>query len=95
MPPELALPVPVTVSPPLDPVVLSTMPLAAPLAEMLWNVRSLAPIVVLATLSAVPVVETMLLFEPVTVTVPPFVALKPIAVVVSMSRPPENVTTAP
>ena len=54
-------PLPVTVSPPLVPVLLSTMPLAAPLAEMLWNVRSFAPMVVLATLSAVPVPELIVL----------------------------------
>ena len=55
--------------------------------EMLWNVRSAAPIVVLATLSAVPVVEVMVLPEPCTVTVPPPVALKPVPLVVVMSRP--------
>ena len=58
------------------PVLLSTMPLAAPLAEMLWKVRPLAPIVVLATLSAVPVVVVRVLPAPVTVTVPPPVAVK-------------------
>ena len=53
------------------------MPLTAPLAEMLWNVRSSAPMVVLATLSAVPVPDVMVLPAPCTVTVPPPVALKP------------------
>ena len=67
VPPELllALPAsPVIVSPPLDPVLLSTMPLTAPLAEMLWNVTSDAPMVVLAMLSAVPVPELMVLPVP-------------------------------
>ena len=44
------------------PVLLSTMPFGAPLAEMLWKVRSSAWIVVLATLSAVPVVVVSVLF---------------------------------
>ncbi len=48
-------------SPPLVPVVLSTMPLTAPLAAMLWNVTSAAPMVVLVMLSAVPVPELMVL----------------------------------
>ena len=75
-------------SPPLDPVLLSTMPLrSAPLAEMLWNVTSAAPMVVLAMLSAVPVPELMVLPAPCTVTVPPPVALKPVPEVVVMSRP--------
>ena len=45
---------PVTISPPLVPVLLRTMPLAAPLTAICWNVRSLAPIVVFWTLSPVP-----------------------------------------
>src|SRR5262249_43379351 len=46
VPPEPAVvPIPVTVRPPLDPVLLSTMPLTAPFAEMLWNVTLAAPIV--------------------------------------------------
>ncbi len=63
------------------------MPFTAPLAEMLWNVTLLAPIVVLATLSAVPVPELMVLPVPCTVTVPPPVARKPVPEVVVMSRP--------
>jgi hypothetical protein len=59
-------------------------------AEMLWNVSPLAPMVVLATFSAVALVELMLLPEPVTFTIPPPVATKPLPVVVSMSRPPRN-----
>ena len=50
LPPCTRLPSPVTVRPPLVPVLFSTMPLTAPFAEMLWKVKSLAPIVVLATL---------------------------------------------
>src|SRR5258706_16463810 len=63
-PPVPALPVPVTVRPAVAPVLLRTIPLAGPEpaevpvpAEMLLNVRPLAPILVLITLSAVPVVE--------------------------------------
>ena len=43
------------------PVVLTTMPLGAPLAEMLWNVTSAAPMVVWM-LRAVPVVVVIVLF---------------------------------
>ena len=66
-PPEWLLeapPSPVTVRPPLEPVLLRMMPLAAPFDEMLWNVRLLAPMVVWTTLSAVPLPELMLLPEP-------------------------------
>src|SRR5262245_33219326 len=82
------VPVPVTINPPLEPVVLSTMPLVAPLAEMSWNVTLLAPMLVLAMLRAVPVVEVMLLLEPMTLTVPPPVAEKPVPLVLSISSPP-------
>ena len=74
-------PLPVTVSPPSPPavpVLLSTMPLVAPPDEILRKFRSLAPIVVLATLSAVPVAVVIVLsgavptaFGSVTLTVPP------------------------
>ena len=47
-------PLPVTVRPAVAPVVLRTMPLAAPVAEIVRNVSPLAPMVVLATFSAVP-----------------------------------------
>ena len=84
-------PLPVTVSPPLVPVLFSTMPFAAPLAEMLWNVRSPLPMLVLTTLSAPPGPELMLLLcAPVgssTVTVPPPVASKPVPPAVVISRP--------
>ena len=97
VPPELLTLVvasPVTVRPPLVPVLLSTMPLVPPLAEMLTKLRSLAPIVVLTTLSAVPPADVMVLPVPSTLTVPPLlaagpgpVALKPMPLVVVMSRP--------
>ena len=54
VPPEPAGPVPLTVRPAVVPVWFRTMPFGAPLAEMLRNSSSLAPMVVLATLSAVP-----------------------------------------
>ena len=69
-------PSPVTVKLPA-PVLFDTMPLVAPLAEMLRNVSPLAPIVVLATLSAVAVVVVMVLPLPVALIVPPPVAEKP------------------
>src|SRR6266478_5408705 len=79
---------PTTVRPPLVPVVLRTMPLVAPLAEILRNVRPEPPIVVLATFSAVPVVDVIVLAVPVTVTVPPPVAAKPAPLVVLTARLP-------
>src|ERR1700759_2467872 len=94
-PPDDVLPLPVTVRWPLEPVLLSTMPLTAPLAEMSWNVMLLVPIVVLATLSAVPVVVVMLFAALVALTVPPLVALKPAWDVESMLRAPEKLTVAP
>src|SRR5215468_259063 len=74
------------------------MPLDAPLAEMLRNVTPLAPIVVLAMFTPVPVVvETVLLFAPVvTATVPPPVAVKPVPLVVVIANPPlEKLIVAP
>src|SRR6266446_8304314 len=54
------------------------MPFDPPLAEMLWKVRPLAPIVVFATLRAVPVVDVIVFPLPVTLTaVAPPVAVKP------------------
>ena len=65
VPPDPALPDPRTDRPPLEPVLLSTMPLAGPdapvPAEMLLNFRPLAPMVVFATLSAVAVVVVRVL----------------------------------
>ena len=85
------------------PVLLSTMPLVPPFAEMLWNVRSFAPIVVLTTFSAVPPADVIVLPLPSTVTVPPVVAagpppvaLKPAPEVVVMASPPfVNAIVAP
>ena len=54
-------PFPVIVKPPLVPVVFKIMPLAAPFDDMLRNVRPLAPIVELVTLSAIPVVVEIVL----------------------------------
>ena len=90
VPPEPAVvPVPVTVRPPLDAGGVEHDAVGRRRwREMLWNVRPLAPIVVLATLSAVPVPVSIVLPAPVTVTVPPPVALKPAPLVVSMSSPP-------
>src|SRR5215218_3301868 len=77
-PPTDVFPLPVTIRRPLDPVELSTIPfvglLTAVPAEMLLNVRFDAPIDVVVTLSAVPVVVVSVLAAPVTVTVPPPVA---------------------
>ena len=53
------------------------MPFVPPFAEMLWNLRPPAAMVVLATLSAVPVVLTIVLLVLVALTVPPAVAVKP------------------
>src|SRR5690348_17238776 len=52
-------PVPVTVRPPLDPVLLRMIPLDAPFEEILLNVSPLDPIVVLETLSATPLVDAI------------------------------------
>ena len=85
-------PLPVTVNPPLAPVLLRTIPFDPPLAEMLRNVRPAAPIVVLETLSAVPVVVvrelTIDVLFCVAVTVPPPVAAKAALVPVERRRPP-------
>lgn len=105
-----AAPSPDTVSPPDEPVVFSTTPFAGPLAavpaEMLRNSSLFAPMVVSATLSAVPVVaERRLTTAPVapglhgfssqTSTVPPPVAAKAGLAPVLNSRPPEKRTVAP
>src|SRR5205085_8490684 len=62
------------------------------------KVRSFAPMVVLATLSAVPVVESIVFgFAPVVTLMPtaPLMALKPVPDVVSISSPPfEKLTVA-
>src|SRR4051794_26780243 len=98
VPPLPAVPFPVTVNPAVLPVLSSTMPALAllPLAMMLRKVSALAPIVVLATFKAVPVDVVMVLAAPVTLTVPPPVALKPLALVVVMAKlPPVKLIVAP
>src|SRR5215469_11232444 len=94
-PPTLVFPSPVTVNPPLVPVLFKMMPLTGSVApvvlvpeEMLWKVRPLAPIVVFATLSAVALTEAIELPVPVTLIVPPPVALKPMLLVVEIARLP-------
>src|SRR5262249_2604728 len=59
-----------------------------PFEEMLWNVRPLAPIVVFATLSAVPVVVESVFPLAVALTVPPPVALKALFAPVLAGTPP-------
>src|SRR5437899_2073397 len=95
-PPQNPLELPVTVRPPLEPVVSRTMPLPAEPAPvpalMLRNVKPLAPMVVLVTLSAVPVVDeivlTMLVLFCVALTVAPLPeALKPTPLVVVRLSP--------
>ena len=55
VPPEKSfVPLPEIVNPPKVPVVLRTMPLTAPLEDILKKFNPLAPIVVLVTLNAVP-----------------------------------------
>ena len=100
VPPLPAAPVPVTVNAPL-PVVFRLIPLTGPLAEMLRNVSPLAPMVVLATLSAVPVVVVSVFtnapaaglhgFSSHTLTVPPPVAVKAALAPVFSVIPPLNV----
>src|SRR5215208_591002 len=77
-PPHRPPVLPVTVRPPEDPVVSSTIPTpAVPEAVPALidrKVRPLAPMVVPFTLSAVPVPVVRLLVAPVTLTVPPLMA---------------------
>jgi hypothetical protein len=91
-------PLPVTVKAPA-PVLLTLIPVAAPLDEILRKVRPLAPMVVLATFSAVAVavvrVLTMLVLFWVAVTVPPPVALKAVFVPVLALIPPLKLIVAP
>src|SRR3569832_316085 len=88
VPPLLAVPLPVTTSEPELPVLLSTMPLVAPLELTDTKFRSLPPIVVLETLTAAAFVLLMVLLVPVIVSVPLLAALRPTPPdVVTMSRP--------
>src|SRR5262245_17435910 len=106
-PPTLVLvPSPVTVSPPLVPVPFRTMPFAGPepadvpLPALIdRNLSPVEPIVVLATLRAVPVVVVSVLTTPVSSTVtvpaavvPPLIALNAVFDPVDNTTPPENVT---
>ena len=97
----LPSPSPVTTRFPEVPVLLTTMPLGAPLAEMLRKVRSSAWIVVFWTLMAVPVVVVSVLFGAVaplvsvTAMVPPPVALKAVLAPVDAVMPPSKRTVAP
>src|SRR4051812_7469557 len=80
LPPQTPLELPVTVRPPLLPVLSKLMPTpavpeAVP-ALTAWKLRPLAPIVVFATLSAVALLVDRVLLAPVAVTVPPPVAVK-------------------
>src|SRR4029450_6679115 len=90
---------PVTVRPPLAPVVLRTMPFTAPFDEMLRNANPLAPMVVFATFSAVPVVVvsvlTMLVLFCVALTVPPPVAVNAALAPVLRFNPPVKLIVAP
>src|SRR5258706_1221558 len=99
-------PLPETVRPPV-PALSSTMPLALPLSfeVILRNSNLFAPMVVLTTLSAVPVVVVSVLtnapvaaelhgFSSQTLTVPPPVAVKAAFAEVESVRPPEKVIVA-
>jgi len=88
-------PLPRTARLPAAPVVLRTIPLAAPFVEMLRNFRPAAPIVVFATLRVVPVVDVSVLAVSVAVTVPPPVALKAVFVKELRVRVPVNEIVEP
>ena len=87
VPPDPAVaPVPVTINWP-DPVLVSVMAVLLPLCATLWNVTLLLPMVVLAILTAVPLV-VVIVFVPVTFTVPLPVAVNAgLAPVESVSAP--------
>src|SRR5687768_12970346 len=93
-------PLPVTVRPALVPVLNNTMPLEAPLAEMLLNVSPPAPMSTLLTRNAMPVVvESTLVADVPTTTVlgctKMFAASNAFAVVVFSNRAPLNVVEPP
>ena len=80
------------------PVLVSTIPLVPPLVEIFANVTPLAPMVVFVMLSAVVVsgvVAPMVLFAPVTLTVPPPVAVNAVFAPVFKLSPPEKLIVAP
>src|SRR5258706_11396013 len=100
-------PLPETVRPPV-PALSSTMPLALPLPfdVILRNSNLFAPMVVLVTFSAVPVVVVSVLtnapvaaglhgFSSQTLTVPPPVAVKAALAPVESNSPPEKLIVAP
>src|SRR4051812_29658886 len=99
MPPVPALPLPVTWRPPAEPVVSTMMPveelLDADPDEIVRNVTLLAPIVVLAMFSAVPLVVvsvlTIVVLFCVALTVPPPVALNESFAPVERLSPPVKV----
>ena len=99
VPPLPAEPVPLTISEPVAPVVSRLIPtpaVPAPVpALMLWNLRSATPMVVLATLSAVPDVVVMVLVVAVDDTVPPPVALKPVFAAVERVNTPVKLIVDP
>src|SRR2546423_14245722 len=94
-PPVPAEPVPVTVRPPLEPVLISTIPWLPPFAVIDWKFRPLEPIVVFSTSRAVPVDVARVLAEPVTFTVPPPVATKALLVPVDAVAPPVRLIGPP
>ena len=92
VPPDGTEPVPATVRPAVVPVLLSTMPLTAPLAAIDWKFRPPVPIVVALTVNAAPVVVARVLPAPVAVTVPPSVAVNAGLVPVLASTSPLKAT---
>src|SRR5262249_17917197 len=94
-PPTDEFPLPLTVRPPLEPVVFSTIAVAARSAALVWRSGPPAPIVVFAAFSAGPGVVRGVLFEPVTLTVPPPVAMKAGLVPVESETPPARLIVAP
>src|SRR3954453_19622669 len=95
-PSSVFVPSPVTVSPPELPVLSRMIPSADPPVElMLTNVSPLAPIVVLATLRAVPVVVVGVLGGPGTGRVPPLVAAGPGPVAVKAALVPVESVSLP
>ncbi len=101
VPPEPAvLPVPVTVSPPAEPVFKSRTGSGAPPADVPdvidWKMRPGAPIAVLSTSRASPVWLLSVFVEPVTYMVSPPVAAKALSVAVTATvTPPVKSTVAP
>ena len=88
-------PLPLTIKRPLAPVVLSTMPLVAPFAEIERKFRLAAPMLVLATLSAMPVVVESVFVAPATLTMPPPVAAKAELAPELTTTPPVKLTVLP